>query len=130
MIEHLKDIESAEALVGNIRKILNAKGRLVIATPDYIRWKADFVNCDYTHDLPFTIRRLRQLLMNSGFRITYSTIYVGPVFGKHGLPLSWLARLTYVRLLDDLLGNSLRSDVWYRGYLTFLPNLIVIAEKE
>lgn len=130
VIEHLDGIDSASRLLTEIRNVLKNNGKLVVATPDYTRWKLDFYNCDYTHSLPFTARRLSQLLVNVGFTVTHKGIYVGPVFGKSGLPLYWIARLAYSRLVDDILGDMLKSDIWYRGYLTFLPNLIFVARKD
>ena len=129
IIEHLHSMTEAELLVNQIGDHLNPRGKFVIATPDYLRWGKDFFGCDYTHSLPFTLRSLNQLLINSGFKIDYAKISVANVFGVSAIPIYWMAKLTYVRLIDNLSTGSLRSDSWYRGYLTFLPNLLVIASK-
>src|ERR1019366_7788626 len=81
VIEHMKDMDTAVRLVSEVREGLNPRGNLVIACPDYLRWKQHFYDCDYTHQLPFTRRRLCQMLVNEGFEITYQSIYTGPFFG-------------------------------------------------
>lgn len=129
VIEHMKDMDTATQLIRQVKDCLNNGGRLVLACPDYIRWKQYFYDCDYTHSLPFTKRRLRQLLINEGFEISYESIYTGPVFGYRGLPLYWLAELCYPQWLDDFSSTRLRSDILNRGFLTLIPNLIVVARK-
>ena len=130
IIEHLSSINKAGELINQVGKHLNEKGKIIIATPDYLRWRKDFFNCDYTHSLPFTMKNLNQLLINNGFKIVYADYYVGNIFGIKLLPLYWIAKLFYSRLIDNAMKNSLKSDIWYRGYLTFLPNIIVIAQKK
>lgn len=129
VIEHMKDMDTATQLIRQVRDRLNNGGKLVLACPDFIRWKQYFYDCDYTHSLPFTKRRLRQFLVNEGFDITYESIYTGPVFGYKGLPLYWFAKLFYPQLLDDLSSVYLKSDILNRGFLTLIPNLIVVARK-
>lgn len=129
VIEHMKDMDVATKLISEIKEHLHSNGVLVIACPDYVRWKQYFYDCDYTHSLPFTKRRLRQLLINEGFDISYESIYTGPIFGYWGLPLYWVARLLYPQFLDDLSSRYLRSDILNRGFLTLIPNLIVVAKK-
>ncbi len=130
VIEHMKDMDTATLLIRQIRDCLNHDGKLVLACPDFIRWKHYFYDCDYTHSLPFTKRRLRQLLINEGFDIAYESIYTGPVFGYRGLPLYWFAKFFYPQFLDDLSSIYLKSDILNRGFLTLIPNLIVVAKKK
>ena len=128
VIEHMKDMDAATTLIREIRDHLHANGRVVIACPDYGRWREHFYH-DYTHSLPFTRRRLRQLLLNEGFEVVYETVYVGPVFGYVGLPLYWLARLLYPHFLDDLIARYDKKDTFMRGYWTLLPNVFIVAGK-
>lgn len=129
VIEHMKDMDTATLLIRQIRTHLNNDGMIILACPDFIRWKHYFYDCDYTHSLPFTMRRLRQLLKNEGFAVSYESIYIGPVFGYWGLPIYWLARLLYPQFLDDFSSVHLKSDILNRGFLTLIPNLIVVAKK-
>ena len=127
VLEHMKSAPEAVQVVSGIRDLLLPGGVLVIACPDYSRWGHYFFDCDYTHAYPVTRRRLAQLLQDQGFEVAYHTVYIGPVFGYLGVPLSWLAKLLYWPLLDDLIGAKFLKDVLNRGYLTFLPNILTIA---
>lgn len=129
VIEHMKDMDAATKLIAGIREHLNTDGVLVIACPDYSRWKQYFYDCDYTHSLPFTKRRLRQLLLNEGFDISFESIYAGPIFGYLGLPLFWLAKVFYPQFFDDISYKFLKNDLLNRGFLTLMPNLIAVAKK-
>lgn len=130
IIEHMPNMGKAIDVVKEIRSHLNTNGNLVIACPDYMRWGRHFFDCDYTHSLPFTRRRLKQLLINEGFEITYESIYIGPVFGYLGLPLYWLTKLLYPAFIDDLLSRFIKNDFLNRGFLTLLPNIILVAKKK
>src|ERR1019366_622857 len=129
VIEHMKDMDTAVRLVSEVREGLNPRGNLVIACPDYLRWKQHFYDCDYTHQLPFTRRRLCQMLVNEGFEITYQSIYTGPFFGYGSLPIFWMARLLYSQVADDFAFRYFKNDLGARGFFTFFPNLIVVAKK-
>ena len=130
IVEHMKDMSTASKLIEDVNDHLMENGKLILTSPDYSKWKTDFYDCDYTHHLPFTIKRLRQLLNNLNFQIVYETIYVGPIFGYKGLPLYWIIKLLYCRTLDELCNRFIKDDIWYRGYLTFLPSILVIAQKK
>ena len=127
VIEHMNSIGQAEQLLSGIRQHLHENGKIIIAFPDYIFWGKDFFNCDYTHNLPFTLKRISQLLQNSGFSINFANHYVGNIFGIKGFPIYWIARIFYFRRIDAMMKNSLHKDLWYRGFLTFIPNILVIA---
>jgi hypothetical protein len=129
VIEHMNNIREAEQLLNGIHDILDQHGKVVIAIPDYQFWGKDFYNCDYTHNLPFTLKRLVQLLQNSGFKIDLAQHYVGSTIGIKGFIKFGVIRLLYSRTIDTVMKNSLSKDTWYRGYLTFIPNLFVIASK-
>jgi SAM-dependent methyltransferase len=130
VIEHMRDYSEASALIAGIRARLSARGVLVVACPDYIRWGYHFYDCDYTHSIPFTRRRLQRLLEDHGFLIRNFSIYSGPIFGYAGLPLGWLARLCYPAIADDLFGRHIPRDGAKRGVLTLLPNLLAVAKKK
>jgi SAM-dependent methyltransferase len=130
LIEHMNSIKEAETLLNDIFSHLSPNGKLIIATPDYQRWRTDFYDSDYTHNLPFTFRRLKQLLVNTNYKIEYANIYVGNAFGNKSLFIYWFVKLFYWRFIDNHTKNYLKSDLWYKGYLTFLPNILMIASKK
>ena len=129
VIEHMKSPLEAAQLVSDIRDHLVPGGVLAIACPDASRWGGYFHDCDYTHAYPLTRRRLAQLLRDQGMEVVAQTLYTGPVFGMRGLPIAWLAKMLYWPLLDDLIGPARFNDVYNRGFLTFLPNILMIARR-
>lgn len=129
VLEHMNSAQSASRLMTDIYQLLAPGGALVIACPDYRRWGADFYDCDYTHTYPVTRRRLLQLAHDHGYEMVHQTVYIGPLFGVHGLTISSLARLLYPRWVDGILGASISSDVLNRGLLTFLPNLLAVMRR-
>jgi len=129
VLEHMKSTVEAAQIVSEIYNRLTPGGTIIVACPDFSRWGHYFYDCDYTHSFPVTRRRLNQLLLDQGFEVVKHTIYIGPVFGYIGLPLSWLAKILYWPLLDDLLGPKRMKDALNRGFLTFLPNLLTIARR-
>lgn len=129
VLEHMRSPGDAAQVVAEIHDRLAPGGVIVIACPDFSRWGCHFYDCDYTHSYPVTRRRLDQLLRDQGFEIVASTIYVGPIFGYVGIPLSWLAKVLYWPLLDDLIGPKRINDAYNRGFLTFLPNLLTVARR-
>ncbi len=129
VLEHMKTPSDAAQIVSEIYNTLAPGGTVIVACPDYSRWGQYFYDCDYTHSYPVTRRRLNRLLMDQGFEIVRDTIYTGPLFGYIGIPISWIAKLLYWPLLDDLMGSRYFNDALNRGFLTFLPNLITIGRR-
>ncbi|SOD40090.1 methyltransferase domain-containing protein [Nitrosovibrio sp. Nv4] len=129
VIEHLTSAAEASQLISQIRSALDEDGILVIACPDYVKWGHYFFDCDYTHAMPFTRRRLQQLLRDHQFEIVEETIYSGPLFGYRSLLLAWFAKLFYPQIVDDVVGRFIKRDALSRGLFTLLPNLLVVARK-
>ena len=129
IIEHLRDMEAAGVVLREIRERLRSHGRLVIACPDFSRWKHWFYDCDYTHVLPFTRRRLHQVLVAEGYDVMYESIYVGPLFGHLGAALFWPISLMFTPTVDYFLSKIVPRDAVNRGFLTFIPNLVAVARR-
>lgn len=129
VLEHMKSASDAGQVISEIFNILAPGGTIIIACPDYSRWGHYFYDCDYTHTYPVTRRRLNQMLVDQGFEVVQHTIYCGPVFGYISLPITWLAKMLYWPLLDDLIGPNRLKDILNRGFLTFLPNLLTVARR-
>lgn len=70
-IEHMDSPTHARNLVEAVHKILLPGGLIFIVSPDYLEHRENFWDCDYTHSFVTTSQRLRQLLIDSGFEISY-----------------------------------------------------------
>lgn len=129
VIEHIPTMQAAEEFFRALGDRLRPGGALVVATPDFARWKSHFYDSDYTHVLPFTARRLRQLYAAAGLEVTYDSIYVGPWFGHGGAPLAWLASTFFTPTVDALCRRVIPGDIASRAFLTLLPNLIMVGRR-
>jgi len=121
VIEHMQTAQAAVEFVTAIRDRMRPGGTLVIATPDFARWKTHFYDSDYTHVLPFTARRLRQLLQAADMSVVYESLYVGPVFGYLGVPFAWLASVLYTATVDDVLRKLVPRTSQVEGFSQFFP---------
>ena len=129
VLEHMPGLQVAATLLNEIRAQLLPGGTLVIACPAFEHWGARFYDCDYTHSFPLTRRRLEQLLRDQGFDLVVNAVHCGPGCGRGWIVLSCCARLLWPAWLDALVGHRVQGDVFNRGLLTFMPNLVLVARK-
>lgn len=126
VLEHLTDAEPAQEFAKEAVRVLRPGGIVVIISPDHLDWGGDFFNCDFTHNYVTTMRRVRQLLCDCGFRIAGRRYTYGPLSGSVGFLTSRCVKaLTF-------LASGARSDddKFYKLRLTFLRRLTIIGIKE
>ncbi len=129
VMEHMNGMQDALQITRQINQILKPKGTLVICSPDYLNWRHNFFNCDFSHNYVTTRRRLQQLLLNAGFKNVKSCYLSGPLTGF----VCFLVTVLISRLPFGIL-NGLFPDnkVFYKLYkiqLTFLRKVLILAEK-
>ncbi|MBA7648673.1 hypothetical protein ES703_56461 [subsurface metagenome] len=129
VMEHMNSMQDALQLTQQIREVLKPRGKFVICSPDYLNWRHNFFNCDFSHNYVTTRRRLKQLLVNAGFENIKSCYLSGPLTGF----LCFLVTALVSRLPFSLF-NGLFPDnkVFYKLYkiqLTFLRKVLILAEK-
>ena len=129
VLEHMPGLQVAATLLNEIRAQLLPGGTLVIACPAFEHRGARFYDCDYTHSFPLTRRRLEQLLRDQGFDLVVNAVHCGPGCGRGWIVLSCCARLLWPAWLEALVGHRVQGDVFNRGLLTFMPNLVLVARK-
>ena len=76
VLEHANGYEHARDMLISAKERLN-KGYVVVIAPDYIKWKWNFWDGDWSHGFPTTKRRVTQLLNETGFNVIYSTYITG-----------------------------------------------------
>ena len=129
VMEHMNSMQDALQITRQIKQILKPEGKLVICSPDYLSWRHNFFNCDFSHNYVTTRRRLQQLLLNAGFKSIKSCYLSGPLTGF----VCFLVTALISRLPFGIL-NALFPDnkVFYKLYkiqLTFLRKVLILAEK-
>jgi len=124
VFEHLNDSREAQRFVSEARRVLRSGGVLFILSPDFMDWKEEFYNCDFSHSNPTTVRRTHEMFINenlatAGFMYAYSC-FKGPI----GYLLSRLVKV----LTFWTIGESLDFKP-YKLRLTFLRRFLIVGQK-
>lgn len=131
-IEHMDSPASARALVDSICQSLSQNGLIIIVSPDFLAHRSNFWDCDYTHSFVTTAERLRQLLLDSNYKIRY----VGyETLGIQNTFVTWLiSELTHVmfmlrlaQLLSLLLTGS--TDLSKKWKNVLLRSCVVVGQR-
>lgn len=125
VFEHFNGTNEAITFMADAHRVLRHGGKLCILSPDYLHWREDFFNCDYTHSNVTTVRRTIQLLHNNGFNICSYAYLSGFTTGILATLLSQLTRMLF-HFADS---NGLDKK-FYKLKATFLRRFIVIGEKK
>lgn len=131
-IEHMDSPASARALVDSICQSLTPNGLIIIVAPDFLAHRSNFWDCDYTHSFVTTAERLRQLLLDSNYKIRY----VGyETLGIQNTFLTWLiSELTHLmfmvrlpQLLSLLLNGS--TDMSRKWKNVLLRSCVIVGQR-
>jgi SAM-dependent methyltransferase len=125
VFEHLNDARETQSFIAEAWRVLQPDGILCIASPDYLHWKEDFFNCDYSHNNVTSVRRTLQLLHNNGFRVPKYVYLSGFFTGILASVASYLVRWG----LFFANGNGLDKKL-YKLKLTFLRRFLIIGVKQ
>lgn len=124
VFEHLNDTKEAKFFISEVHRVLRKKGLIVIASPDYLDWKNDFFNCDFSHSNITSVRRTIQLFYNDNIITIYHNYFYSCFEGYLGKLLNVIVKMvTFVAK-----GNSLDSKL-YKLRLTFLGRFIIVGQK-
>ena len=129
VMEHMNSMQDALQIAGQIRQSLKPKGKLVICSPDYLNWRLNFFNCDFSHNFVTTRRRLKQLLVNAGFGNIRSCYLSGPLSGFLCLLVTALVSRLPFGLLNALFPDNKVFYKLYKMQLTFSRKVLILGEK-
>ena len=129
VMEHMNSTQDALAITRQIRQVLKPKGKFVICSPDYLNWRHNFFNCDFSHAYVTTRRRLDQLLVNGGFSVARSCHLCGPISGFLCFILTPLVSRLPFGLLNAMFPNSKVFYKLYKAQLTFSRKVLIVGEK-
>ena len=129
VMEHMNSMQDALQITRQIRQVLKPKGKFVIHSPDYLNWRLNFFNCDFSHNYVTSRRRLKQLLVNAGFENIKSCYLSGPCGGFVCLFVTALVSRLPFGLFNTLLPNNKVIYKLYKIQLTFLRKVLILGEK-
>jgi SAM-dependent methyltransferase len=125
VFEHFNDTRDALSFMVDTHRVLRPGGRVCIFSPDYLHWKEEFFNSDYTHSNVTSVRRTIQLFHDSGFRVCHYGYLSGFFTGFMATLFSQLVKI----LLYFVDSNGLDKK-YFKLKTTFLRRFIVIGEKK
>ena len=114
LIEHFPTWQDALDFTEASRDRLSTGGRLVIVAPDILSWRQHFWDVDWSHGYPTTLRRLEQLISESGMEVERATYTAGGTFGMVApSTLAFLAALVPISLGEWVTEKVLGRRFWY-----------------
>lgn len=125
VFEHLNDARDAQRFVAEAKRVLRKGGILLILSPDFMDWKDDFYNCDFSHSNPTTVRRTHELFVNEGLATVGYTYSYSGFCGPVGLLMNRLVKM--VTFWSS--GENLDFKP-YKLRLTFLRHFMIIGKKD
>jgi len=129
VMEHMNSMENALQITQQIRDVLKPDGKFVICSPDYLNWRQNFFNCDFSHNYVTTRRRLKQLLINGGFSHTRSCYLCGTLTGLPCFLISaFISRLPF-GLLNAMFSENKFFYKLYKIQLTFMRKVLILGLK-
>lgn len=130
VIEHSPDYIRAREALGAAYEKLNPGGFVVVICPDYISWKQNFYDIDWSHGFPVTLKRLNQILTDVGFNISFSAHHTATLINGLGSFLHLLIKLIPVRVLDWI-SLKLTRKTFCTSFMSMFGwrQIIVIARK-
>jgi len=127
VIEHMPHSNKALEFVAEAHRILTPGGLIFLGAPDYLLYKEDFFDNDYTHNYITTLRRTEQLLTNKGFTVVYKN-YNSQIFRGNILSLiisKFIRVIYYFKIPLIFLSRARANKIKY----SLLRSFIVIAKK-
>ncbi len=130
VMEHMNSMKDALQITQQIREVLKPKGKFVICSPDYLNYRHNFFNCDFSHSYVTTRRRLKQLLVSGGFGNIKSCYLSGPISGVTGMLISTIISRMPFGFLNGAFPNSKIYHKLYKMQLTLSRKVLILGEKQ
>jgi SAM-dependent methyltransferase len=126
VFEHMNDSRVAGQMIGEVVRVLRPGGSLFVLCPDYLHWKEEFYNCDFSHSNPTTVRRMNQLFFNHGLETVATMYHYCFMTGAAGFLAGTMVRLATWPFVGA--GADINSRL-YRLRLCFLRRFLMIGRK-
>jgi SAM-dependent methyltransferase len=130
VMEHMNSMKDALQITQQIRGVLKPKGKFVICSPDYLNYRHNFFNCDFSHNYVTTRRRLEQLLISGGFTNIRSCYLSGPMSGITGLLVSAVVSRMPFGFLNGVFPNDKIFHKLYKIQLTLSRKVLILGERQ
>lgn len=129
VMEHMSSLEQALDIASQIRRVLNPGGKFLIHSPDYLSWRSNFFNCDFSHNYVTTRRRLDQLLVNAGYEDIRGRYMSGPFVGAGAVILAAIASRMPFGALEALFPACPVCGRLYKVQLTLSRRVLILGHN-
>ncbi len=132
LIEHMESSTKALELVNEIHRVLKDNGYICIIAPDYLHSHSFFFDGDYTHAFVTTENRIKMLLADAGYKITFSKYLAGGQTGWRQWFLSIIGKLYNdygYWLLQSILKSKIDSPRFGRTRGALARFIFVLGQK-
>jgi len=130
VLEHMKGLVEAQHIAAELYRTLAPNGFAFVAFPNFLDWKREFFNLDYTHSYITTEINAQQLLSDAGFTIEYCGYNYGCFFSDFGRFPNWIARSASM-VLQFILPRKLgRMEKIQKMGVLFAENITIVARKK
>ncbi len=129
VMEHINSMQDALQIARQIRGVLKSRAKFVIHSPDYLNWRSNFFNCDFSHNYVTTRRRLEQLLINAGFDNIKGCYLSGSLTGFAGFVTSAFASHLPFGFFNAMFPANKIFHKLYKLQMTFLRTVLAVGEK-
>jgi len=130
VMEHMSGLEQALDIACQIRQVLKPGGRFLIHSPDYLSWRKQFFNCDFSHNYVTTRRRLDQLLVNAGYEGIRSGYMSGPFSGAAAVLIAAFASRLPFGALEALFPYCPVCSRLYKLQLTLSRRVLIVGQRQ
>ena len=129
VMEHMNGMQDALLITQQIQEVLKPGGKFIISSPDFLNWRHNFFNCDFSHNYVTTRRRLKQLLINGGFSKTQSCHLCTTMTGCLCFLISgFFSRLPF-GFFNAIFPESKLFYKLYKIQLTFMRKVLILGRK-
>jgi len=125
----MNGLEQALDTACQVRQVLKPGGKFLIHSPDYLSWRSQFFNCDFSHNYVTTRRRLDQLLVNAGYEGIRSCYMSGPFVGAGAVILSAFASRLPFGALEALFPYCPVCSRLYKLQLTLSRRVLILGHN-
>jgi SAM-dependent methyltransferase len=129
VVEHCATYREALTFLAEAARVVEPGGLVSIAVPDFDHLGNEFYRTHYSHALPMNLRRLTQLMEDSGLHVEHAEFLSGPFVA----PLRWftqsVAWAAPVWLLRALSLGRLSAAQCYSAKMTFMRAVWVVGRR-
>ncbi len=131
VLEHADGWKSARELMLAINERLKAGKHIVIICPDVKDYKMHFWDCDWSHGYPTSLKRVKQLMTETGYEVSFGRHFTGGFINPLMVfLLTGLFKLIPVRILDYFSEKIAGTPLAYRFMVSFgWRQIILIGRK-